>query len=121
MRQPGFLHHSKIDRLRDKIFSKPDITGGVYIDANAPTMECRAEKVDAMPASGWLIYHALLNTMHAIVSGGERSSPADAFAAIGIASEAFVRDALTLIEAIGAGMAKTTVIHIPAMQTCAPG
>jgi hypothetical protein len=98
------------------IFSEPDPSVGIDIDADADTMQGSAEQVDAVPASEWLVSHTFL---HGIDSGpGSRIGPcqADTFSAVAQTREAFIGDALIGRAAIGTGVAESAVRHVPAMQ-----
>src|SRR5579859_69036 len=70
----------------------------------------------AMPTVGWLIDHALLHCVHPGPGSGIGASKPYIFTAIGKTSEAFVGNAYTLVESIGAGMAKAAMHHIPTVQ-----
>lgn len=43
------------------IFGEPDPPAGIHIDADADMVQRRAEKVNTVPASEWLVSHAFLN------------------------------------------------------------
>src|SRR5438552_3855270 len=82
--------------LRHQILSKPDIPGRININTNSYTIEGRTGQVNAMPACRRFVDHALLNTVHPVISSGVWPGPTDAFAAIGIACKALIGDALAL-------------------------
>lgn len=102
--------------LRHQIFSKPEIPRRIDINAHADAMKGDAGQVNAMPTRRRLVDHALLHAMHTRVRCWKWSSPADAFATVAITGEALVGDALALGAAIGTGVAKTTVEHVPTVQ-----
>lgn len=82
-------------------------------------MQRLAEQVDAVPACGRFIDHALLNFLYACPGRGKWTGVTDVFTTIAEACEAFVRDTLALVYAVWAGMAEPAMEHIPAMQSCA--
>lgn len=104
-----------------QILSEPDIALRINVDADSDSVKGGAEKVDAVPAGWRLVHHALLDIVHAGVRRGIWSGIANAFAAIAVTGEAFVRDALALRASIGAGMAEAAMVHIPAMQASPSG
>ena len=52
---------AKTNLLAYHIFSEPDPSTGINIDADADTMQGSTEKVDTVPASERLLSHTLLH------------------------------------------------------------
>ena len=102
--------------LTDQIFGEPYPAARVYDDADADTMQRGTRQVDAMPAGRRLIPHALLYGIDTAPGVRIGTSQSNVFAAVGIARETLVRDAHTLVFAVGTGVAEAAVNHIPAMQ-----
>ncbi len=107
---------AKTNLLAYHIFTEPDPSAGIDIDANADTMQGRAEKVDAVPASERLVCHTLLHGIDPVPGGRIWPCLADTFSAVAQAGEAFISDALIRCAAIRAGVAESAVCHVPAMQ-----
>lgn len=105
--------------LADHVLCKPDVPIGINIDANADVVQRLAKEMDAMPACWRLIDHRLLDLSGSFPGSGEGTGIANVFAAICVASEPLCGNAVALLLAIGAGMAETAMIHIPAVQACA--
>ncbi len=105
--------------LADHILCKPDVSIGINVDANSDMVQRLAEKMNAMPASRRLIDHRLLDFRGPFPGGREGTGVADVFAAICIPGKPLCCDTITLLLPIGAGMAETAMVHIPAMQACA--
>lgn len=109
------------------IFSEPDPPAGIDIDPNANGMQGRTEKVDTVPAAECFVSHPFLNGGDAAPGGRIWSRVGNIFSAVAQAGETFIGDALARLTPIRAGMAESTVSHIPAMekrargQGCVPG
>src|SRR5437764_15370160 len=71
-----------------------------------------------MPGTCSFIQHALWHVLNLQSGWVEWSGHPDIFAAIREARETLVRDTRALIQAVGTGMTKAAVEHIPAMQAC---
>lgn len=112
---------AKTNLLAYHIFTEPDPSAGIDIDADADTMQGRAEKVDTVPTPKRLVSHAFLNGGHTSPGGRIRSCLADIFSAVAQAGKAFIGNALPGCTPIRTGMAEATVHHVPAMQQCARG
>ena len=97
------------------IFTEPDPSAGIDIDADADTMQGSAEKVDTVPASKRLVSHTFLHGINTAPGGRIGSCQADTFSAVAQASEAFIGNTLIRRAAIWASMAEAAVRHIPAM------
>jgi len=114
---------SKIGRrtknLAYDILGKPYPAARIDVDANAYVMERRAGQVNAVPACWRLIYHALLYCVDTVPRSWIWAREANVLAAV-CKLKAFVGDANTLIYAIRASVAESTMNHIPTMQPC-PG
>src|SRR5260370_40729601 len=88
---PWVMHSSKrTNLLAYHIFGEPDRAAGIDIDADADTMQGRAEQVDTVPTSQRLLSHAFLNGGHTGPGGRIRSFLADIFPAVAEAGEAFI-------------------------------
>src|SRR5689334_14804838 len=88
-------------QLTCHILGEPGPAIGINIDAYADAMQRRAEEVDAMPASQWFLFHALL---YGVDIGPGRigwSGEADIFATVARPREAFISDTLAGRAAIG--------------------
>ena len=109
------------NQLANHIFGEPDRAAGIDIDADADTMQGRAEQVDTVPVFQRFVSHAFLNGIHTGPGGWIWSCLADILSAVAQTGKAFVGDALVLGTPIGAGMAEATVLHVPAMEQCAGG
>src|SRR2546421_3859252 len=72
--------------------------------------------MNVMPATRSLVHHALLHLVHMQPGWSGWPGQPDIFAAIREARETLVCDTRALIQAIGTGMTKAAVEHIPAMQ-----
>lgn len=106
---------TKAGMLAYHIFGEPDPATRIDIDADADTMQGRAEQVDTVPASQRFVSHAFLNGVQTGPGGRIRSCAADIFSAVAQAGKTFIGDALVRGTPIGAGMAEATVRHVPAM------
>src|SRR5260370_33281839 len=60
---------AKTNLLADHIFTEPDPSAGIYIDADADTMHGRAEQGDTVPAAVRLVGHTLLHGKHPAPDG----------------------------------------------------
>jgi len=109
-------HAWATDLLAYHIFTEPDPSAGIDIDADADTMQGRAEQVDTVPAAERLVSHTLLHGIHPVPGGRIGPCSADTFSAVAQTGEAFIGDALIRRAAIRAGMAEAAVRHVPAMQ-----
>ncbi len=113
--------------LANHIFGKPDPAVGVYEDADADAVEGGAGEVNEVPAVGSLVHHAFLDVVDAAPRCGIGTRLCNVFAAVGVAREALVGDAHTLVFTVGAGVTEAAVGHVPAMearatsQGCVPG
>src|SRR5579859_756703 len=116
----GEERRSKLS-LAYHVLGEPEPTSRIHDKANAYTMQRGAGQVDAMPACRRLVDHALLYIIYAAPWRGIGTCQANTLAAIRKARETFVSDAHTLVKSIGAGMAKTAMDHVPAMQTRSRG
>src|SRR5260370_10403543 len=84
------------NQLANHIFGEPDRAAGIDIDADADTMQGRAEQVDTVPASQRLVSLAFLNGKHTGPGSWIWSCPPDILSAVSQTSKAFVGDALVL-------------------------
>src|SRR5258708_17979759 len=107
---------AKTNLLAYHIFTEPDPSAGIDIDADADTMQGRAEKVDTVPAAERLVSHTLLHRIHPVPGGRIGPCSADTFSAVAQTREAFIRDALVRRAAIRAGVAEAAMRHAPAMS-----
>ena len=98
------------------IFTEPDPSAGIDIDADADTMQGSAEKVDTVPSSERFVSHTLLHGIDPVPGGRIWPRSADTFSTVAQAGEAFIGDALIRRAAIRAGVAEAAVRHVPAMQ-----
>ena len=105
------------------VFGEPHPAVRVNVEANADAVQRRAGQVDVVPARRSLVYHAFLDSVDVVPGRRRWPGQPDALAAIR-EGETLVCDAGALIQSIGAGMAETAVVHVPAMQprtTCQCG
>lgn len=109
------------NKLARHIFSEPDRTARVDVDADADAVQSRAEEMDAVPAAERLVSHAFLNVVHAAPGSRIGASLTDILPAVAIASKAFVGDALVLRHTVRTGVAEAAMHHVPAMQERAGG
>ena len=107
--------------LTQHIFSEPDPSIGIDVDADAYAVQGCAEKVDAVPAAERFVRHAFLHQVDMRPGRSGWSGQADIFTAVAQSGEALIGDALVLCHAIGAGMAEAAMGHVPAMQQRAGG
>lgn len=103
--------------LAHHIFGKPDRTMRIDVDSDTDSVKGCAGEVNTMPTARWLIDHPFLHSVD--TSPGRWIWPGigDILTTVGIACEAFVRNALALVDTIGAGMTEAAVHHVPGMQT----
>lgn len=111
----------KMNLLAYHIFTEPDPSAGIDIDADADTMQSSAEKVDTVPASKRLVSHTLLHGINTTPGGRIGACQADTFSAVAQASEAFIGNALIRRAAIRASVTEAAMRHVPAMQKRARG
>src|SRR5258708_40076936 len=83
---------AKTKRLAYHIFTEPDPSAGIDIDADADTMQGRAEKADTVPAAERLVSHTLLHRIHPVPGGRIAPRPADTFSAGPQTGAAFIGD-----------------------------
>jgi hypothetical protein len=107
---------AKTNLLAYHIFTEPDPSSGINIDADADTMQGSTEKVDTVPASERLLSHTLLHGIDPGPGCRKRPCSTNTFSAVAQACEAFISDALIRRAAIRTGMAESAVRHVPAMQ-----
>jgi len=107
---------AKTNQLAYHIFTEPDPSAGIDIDADADTMQGRAEKVDTVPAAERLVSHTLLHGINPVPGGRIGPCSADTFSAVAQAREAIIGNALIRRAAIRASMAESAMRHVPAMQ-----
>ena len=103
------------------ILGKPHPAVEIDIDTNPYVMERSAGQVDAVPACGRLIYHALLYRIDTGPGSRVWSCTTDVLTAIREVLKTLVGDANALIQSIGTGVAEAAMNHVPAMQSCASG
>src|SRR5260370_4766846 len=96
---------AKTNLLAYHTFTERDPSAGIDIDADADTMQGRAEKVDTVPAAERLVSHILLHRIHPVPGGRIGSCSADTFSAVAQTGETFIDDALVMWPAIRARMA----------------
>src|SRR5260370_25152575 len=94
---------AKTNLLAYHIFTEPDPSAGIDIDADADTMQGRAEKVDTVPAAERLVSHTLLHRIHPVPGGRIAPCSADTFSAVTQAAAAHIRDAPLTRASIKAG------------------
>lgn len=84
-------------------------------------MQGGAEEVNAVPARRRLVLHTFLDGVDA--APGRRIWPglANILSTVGVASKAFISNALVWRHAVGTVVTETAVIHVPAMQERAGG
>lgn len=104
--------------LARKILDEPDITRVIDVNADANAVKCLTRQVNAMPARWRLVNHALLDVVYSPPGSWIWSRVSNALATARIMN-AFVRNALARGASIRAGMAESTVDHIPGMQASA--
>ncbi len=105
--------------LAHHVFDEPDPAAGVDEEADAYSVEGSACQVNAVPTGRRFVDHAFLYVVDASPGCWIGTGQANAFAAIAHTVETFVLDPCTLIEAAGAGVAESTVDHVPGMLACA--
>src|SRR5260370_30673069 len=91
---PWVMRSKRTNPLAYQIFGEPDRATGIDIDADADTMQGRAEQVDTVPTSQRLVSHAFLNGGHTCPGGRIRSCLADILSAVAQDSEGFSCNAL---------------------------
>src|SRR5260370_8064720 len=87
-------HAWATDLLAYHIFTEPDPSAGIDIDADADTMQGRAEKVDTVPAPERLVSHTLLHGINPVPGGRIGPCPADTFSPVPQTREPSLTDAL---------------------------
>jgi len=102
--------------LAHDVFGEPDPAARVDVDADTDMMQRGTGQVNIMPAGWPLVNHTFLHGVDVGPGWIGWSGQPDAFAAVG-EGETLIGDARTLVQAVGAGMAKSAVIHIPTVQT----
>src|SRR5258708_3551685 len=118
---PWFMRSKRTNPLAYQIFGEPDRATGIDIDADADTMQGRAEQVDTVPTSQRLVSHAFLNGGHTCPGGRIRSCLADIFSAVAQASEAFIGNPPPSLTPLTTGLPKAPTHHFPTLQQCARG
>src|SRR5258708_39647529 len=86
---PWVMRSKRTNPLAYQIFGEPDRATGIDIDADADTMQGRAEQVDTVPTSQRLVSHAFLNGGHTCPGGRIPSRLADIFSPVAPAREPF--------------------------------
>ena len=109
--------------LARKILDEPDITRVIDVNADANAVKCLTRQVNAMPARRGLVNHALLDVVYSPPGSWIWSCVSNALATTRAGwapvMNTFVRNALARGASIWAGMAESTVDHIPGMQASA--
>src|SRR5260370_17504666 len=92
---PWVMHSSKrTNLLAYHIFGEPDRAAGIDIDADADTMQGRAEQVDTVPTSQRLVSHAFLNGGHTGPGGRIPSCLAAIFSPVAQPAASFISHSL---------------------------
>ena len=100
------------------ILSEINPSTRIDIDADADTVQGRAEKVNTVPASQRLVCHAHLHRIHTSPGSWIGSCQADTFSAVAQTRKTFIGDTLVRRTPIRAIVTKSAVCHVPAMKKC---